>query len=148
MKTIKLIIATPERVTLEAMVDQVTIPTTTGEITILPGHVPLVGIIKPGELMTKTNGIENSLAVAGGFFEINDNEVKVLADSAEHATELDLAIVEAAQARAEADLAEARNKEDVDYTALAANLERELARGKVARKHHTKHNVHIDSAGK
>lgn len=145
MSKLNFTIATPERVLLEEEIDQVTIPSAAGEVTILPGHVPLVGIVKAGVLNVRREGKEEIFAVAGGFFEINNNKVKILADSAEHSNELDLAEVEVAHARAAALVEEARNKEDVDYTALAANLERELARVKVARKHRTHHNIHVDN---
>lgn len=148
MPKLNFTIATPERVVLSEEIDQVSIPTSEGEITILPGHIALVGIVKAGILDVRREGKEESLAVAGGFFEVKENEIKILADSAERAEELDLATVEAAHARAEAALAEARNKEDVDYTGLAAALERELARVKVARKHRTHHGSIIDTGNK
>jgi F-type H+-transporting ATPase subunit epsilon len=145
MAKLNFTIATPERVVLEEEIDQVTIPTVAGEITVLPNHVPLVGIVKAGVLAIKQDDNNEVLAVAGGFFEVSDNQVKILADTAERAEELDLAKVEEAHERASAALAAARNQSDVDYTALAAALERELARVKVARKHRTHHGSVIDT---
>ena len=54
-KELKLKIITPEKTVLEEMVDQVTLPTTEGEITILPGHIALVSALKAGDLVAKKN---------------------------------------------------------------------------------------------
>ncbi|MCX6780134.1 MAG: ATP synthase F1 subunit epsilon [Candidatus Magasanikbacteria bacterium] len=70
MSKINLKIVTPEKVIYENnQVDQITIPTTTGEITVLPNHVPLVSILKSGEMIFKENGQENFFALSGGFLE-------------------------------------------------------------------------------
>lgn len=143
MAKIKLKIVVPEKVVYEKEVDQVTLPTEQGEITILPNHIPLVSIIKAGEIMTKTNGEADSLAVSGGFLEVKKNEVVVLTETAELAEEIDQAQAEEAKTRAQKLLAEAKNREDVDYTALASKIEKELARLKVARKrkHYSQPNI-------
>src|SRR3990167_5928879 len=96
-KQLKLKIVTPERLILEELVDQVTLPTTEGEITILPDHVPLITGLTSGDVIAKTKGEDVPMAVAGGFVEVhnvslqNDDkvtEVAVLADFAEHVQEL------------------------------------------------------------
>jgi F-type H+-transporting ATPase subunit epsilon len=60
-------IITPERVVFSDEVDQVSLMTTTGEITILPHHIPLVTVLKPGELRYKKDNEEQAIAVSGGF---------------------------------------------------------------------------------
>lgn len=131
-------ITTPEGVVYKEQIDQVTIPTTLGEITILPHHVPLVAALKAGEMVIKQNGQEIILACSGGFLEVlPENRVVVLADNAERAEQIDLERAEAARARA-AELLQQKHVEDVDYTSLQSKLERELARIRVARKHHSK----------
>ena len=135
MKKLKLNLVTPEKIVYEAQVDQVTAMTEAGEITILSGHIPLVATLRSGELRTKTDGHEELLVASTGFIEVRPgNEVVFLADTAERAEELDLKSIEEARERAARTLEEARNKEDVDFGALTAGLERELARHRVALK--------------
>jgi len=66
-KQLKLKIVTPERLILEELVDQVTLPTTEGEITILPDHVPLITGLTSGDVIAKTKGEDVPMAVAGGI---------------------------------------------------------------------------------
>lgn len=132
-------ITTPEGVVYKEEVDQVTLPTQQGEITVLPNHIPLVAILKPGELKIVKNKEEEYLACAGGYIEVlPGNRVVVLADNAERAKDIDLTRAEAARQRAE-DMLKQKHADDIDYTALAGKIERELARIRVARRHHTKH---------
>ena len=143
MKSLKFSIITPERKVLEREADQISIPSAEGEITILPDHIPLVGLVKPGTIHLKHNEHEEVLSVNGGFFEVSGTEVKILADTAERAEDLDLQKVEEAKKRAEDALQDARNREDVDFAGLTANLEKELARLRTIKKHHS-HRAHID----
>ncbi len=129
-------IVTPERQVFTDEVSQVTMMTTMGEISILPHHIPLVANLVPGEIRYKKNNEELSIAVSGGFAEVRpDGSVVILADTAEHAHEIDLARAEEAKLRAEKLMSEARNKDEVDYTALAVKLEKELARLRVGKKY-------------
>jgi F-type H+-transporting ATPase subunit epsilon len=136
MKTIHFQIATPERVVFEApAVTAITLPTKLGEITILPDHLPLVSSLVPGEVRV-TLGVEHvSMAVSGGFIEVKPGKVIVLADTAERAEEIDEQRAEEARERARELMQSKRAAEDVDYTSLAAKLEKELARLRVVRKH-------------
>ncbi len=136
MKTFHFQIATPERVVFDApSVEAVTLPTQMGEITVLPDHLPLVANLTAGELKIKLNNQELSLAVSGGFINVRPGEVVVLADTAERAEEIDEQRAEEARVRAKQVMEQSRTVEATDYTALAAKLEKELARLKVARKH-------------
>ncbi len=87
---LKLEIVTPEKRVLDAEVDSVTVPTATGEAGILPNHAPLISALKPGILAYSNKGTTEKLAVSGGFVEVNDNTVSVLADTAETASEIDI----------------------------------------------------------
>jgi len=131
-------ITTPERNVLREEIDGVTIPTREGEITVLPGHIALVAILKPGELIVKKDGKESYLAVSGGFIEVQalpkSTRVIILADTAERAEELSLKAIEAAKERAQKELEEKRDVDEVAAASAAASLERELARLKVARR--------------
>lgn len=129
-------LVTPERVVFRQDADQVTLPTAGGEITVLPGHIPLVAALVPGIAQLKKGNETEDVAVSGGFIEISaENRVRVLADTAERGVELDLGVIEAAKDRAEQVMREAVRSDDASYAAAAAALERELARYRVARKH-------------
>ena len=127
-------IATPERVVYKEKAEKVTLPTELGQITILPGHVPLVANLVPGELQIHKNGEVVPYAVSGGFVEVRPgNNVIVLADAAEHAEEIDVKRAEEAKRRARA-LLEGARQDEVKFAEAAAALERSLARLRVARK--------------
>ncbi len=133
----RLTIVTPERNLFDAEVDQVTIPTAEGEITVLPHHVPLVGVLLPGELTIKQGSATIPLVVSGGFLQVSDNMVKVLADTAERVEELIEERAVEAHKRAEAMLNE-KHLDATEYATLAAKLQKESARLRVIRKHHNK----------
>lgn len=133
-KFIKFQIVTPERIVLEEEIKQVTVPTQMGEITVLPGHIPLVAALSAGEIRAKKNGEEILMAVSGGFLEVSKNKVVILADTAERAEEIDAKRAEEARARAE-HLKEEKRFDRVEFAALQARIEKELARLKVARRH-------------
>lgn len=126
-------IATPERVVFKEDVDSVTLPTRSGEITILVNHTPLISVLKPGEIRIQNNGKETILAVSGGFIEVLSTKVVVLADTAERSEEIDVARAEAAIRRAEA-LCDERAADSREFAALTAQIEKELVRVKVGRK--------------
>lgn len=129
-------IITPEKVVFSDEIDQVTMMTKDGEITVLPHHIPLVTLLKAGELRYKKSGEEYPLVISGGFAEVrNDNSVIILADTAEHAHEIDLTRAEEARARASKLMEEVRHKEDVDFSAIQSKLEKELARLRVGNKY-------------
>ncbi len=134
MQNINLKIITPERIVLEETIEQITLPTAAGEITILPNHIPIVSLLKPGEIRIKANKEEKILACSGGFIEFNNNQLKILADSAEHLEELDELKIKEAQERA-LQLIKEKQQTDVDFSTLQAHLEREMARLKVLEKY-------------
>ena len=134
MAAIQFKIITPERVVYQQIVDQVSLPSKEGEITILPNHLALVTVLKPGEVIVKQGETRTSLAIFGGFVEVKDNEVMVLTENAEPAEEIDEARAQAARTRAQQLMIDTKSRDDVDYSRLVAKLERELTRLKVARK--------------
>jgi F-type H+-transporting ATPase subunit epsilon len=142
-KQLKLKIVTPERLVLEEMVDQVSLPTTLGEITVLPEHIPLITGLTSGDVVAFVNGEHVPMAVVGGFLEVKKNEkgiteVAVLADFAETITELTEEKVAKAKARAEELKKKMENKEVVDFEHFEAELERSLTRVKIADKWRTR----------
>lgn len=129
-------IVTPEKTVSSDEIEQVSLPTPDGEITVLPHHIPLVTILKPGELRYKKNGEEFSLAVSGGFVEIRDDgSVVVLADTAEHAAEIDLTRATEAKEKAAKIMAESRHSEHVNFETLESQLEKQLVRLNVGNKY-------------
>jgi len=128
-KTIKFEIATPERVVLDKEILQVTVPTTSGEITILPQHIPLISVLKPGVIELKNlDGAIDVMSVSGGFIEVLRDKVVILADTAERAEELDEEKIQAAQLRAEEAKKNAASVDEVQFVEVSVRLERELAR--------------------
>ncbi len=129
-------LTTPERIVERKEVDGVTLPTQEGEITVLPGHVPLVSNLKPGVATLHVGSEREYLAVSGGFIEVQpDGRLIVLADTAERAEELDIQKIEEARERARQALEEKRDMDDVAAAAAMAALEREIAREQTARKY-------------
>lgn len=130
-KQLKLKIITPEKTILEEMVDQVTIPTTEGEITVLPGHIALVCALKSGDIVAKSGDEIIPMAVAGGFIEIKPStgsgqamtEVAILADFAEHVGDISEDVVEKAKARAQELQKMKDSGEVVDFEHFEAELE-------------------------
>ncbi|MEZ5356587.1 MAG: ATP synthase F1 subunit epsilon [Bryobacteraceae bacterium] len=99
--TFRLEVATPERQLIGEAVREASIPGLAGELGILPGHAPLLGEVGAGELRyTLATGEKHTMVVFGGWIEVNNDVVRVLAQSAERINEIDLARAEAAFARA------------------------------------------------
>lgn len=135
MAKLSIKVVTPERIVFEDEVDSISVMTESGEITILPNHIPIVSLLKAGEMRLIDNKHESALAISTGLIEVRPgNEIVVLADTAERSEELELESIEKAKALAEKNLQEARNKNEVAFTHAAAELERELARHRVASK--------------
>ncbi len=135
MQKINFKLVTPEKTVLQKELISLTCPTEMGEITILPGHIPLVANLAAGELHAKTDHDDFYLYVAGGFVEVRKNsEVIVLADDAEHHYAIDIKKAVEAKQRAERALKEPQLSGQ-EYARVAASLNQSLARINVARKH-------------
>lgn len=129
-------IITPDRTVYDQTgVSEITIPTTSGEITVLPEHIPLISVIKTGEIRLKKDGVKIALAISGGILEIQKHsKLVILAERGELAQEIDLARAEEAYRRAK----EAMEKKEVldsesDFVRVR-NLEKEFNRIAVAKK--------------
>lgn len=143
MARIQLKVVTPEKVVVELDIYQATLPVEGGEVTILPSHIPYIGTLKAGEIMLRKErgGEEISLVTSGGFAEFHDNTLVLLADTAERAEEIDIERAEAARKRAEELKKETIHMSEEEYARTAALIEKEMARVRVARKHHSKRGV-------
>lgn len=131
----------------EADIYQATLPVEGGEVTILPEHIPYIGTLKAGELILRqgAGSEEISLVTSGGFVEFHQNTLLILADTAERAEEIDLARAEEARQRAEKLKEGMMQMSEEEYARTAALLEKELARVKVARKHHSRRGISLDT---
>lgn len=98
---IKLEILTPDGAIFAREVDEVILPGTSGELGILPGHLPLMTTLKSGQLVGIEGGQKHFFAVHSGFAEILPNEIIVLTEAAEGADEIDIDRAREALARAE-----------------------------------------------
>lgn len=129
-------IVTPERTVYSQEVLEVTVPTGSGEITILPNHIPLVSTVVLGELRAKlSDGTVHPFAVSSGIVEVQpSSKVVILADRSELAAEIDLERAEEAYKRAEEAMKTIQNTADVDYARFEALMNKELNRVKVARR--------------
>ncbi|PIR78387.1 MAG: ATP synthase F1 subunit epsilon [Candidatus Magasanikbacteria bacterium CG10_big_fil_rev_8_21_14_0_10_36_16] len=135
-QTLKFIIITPEKKVYENEILQVTIPTTSGEITVLPGHIPLISVLQAGEMKIKDKDGEHPYAVSGGFLEVRSNsELVILADRAERADSIDIERAQEARQRAEEEMTKAKAGEDVDYARLQALIDKEMNRIRVGNKY-------------
>ena len=123
-------ITTPEKIVLSEEVDSVTIPTTTGEITILPHHIPLVSQIAPGILMMKKNGREEDFVLQGGFLQVTEKEILILADYAVAGKDVSVAQAEDAKKRAEKAMKEKAN--DRDFALAEVEFKRAILELKAA----------------
>jgi F-type H+-transporting ATPase subunit epsilon len=131
---LRLDVVTAERRVFSEDVDIVIAPGSEGELGILPRHAALMTTLQPGVLRARIGGDEIDLAIGGGFLEVRDNRVLVLADSAERAEEIDIERARAAEERARQLLAE-RSTQTVDLLQVEGALRRSQIRLKVARRH-------------
>ena len=115
-------IVTPEARVYEDTVDSVVLPTTSGEINILPGHIPLVTEIKAGEIIVSKSGAAQSLAISKGFAQCVGDKISVLAENAIHIDEIDESAVAGAQKRAEDALATMEKMSDEEIAMLETQV--------------------------
>lgn len=130
MSTLQLEVVTPDKTVVSAAVDMVVCPGVVGEFGVLPHHVSLLSALKTGGLRYVQNGTANHVFISGGFADVNNDVMTVLAESAEVAGDIDSARAQAAKERAEKRLA--ANTDDVDRTRAEAALTRALMRLQVA----------------
>jgi F-type H+-transporting ATPase subunit epsilon len=132
-------IITGERVVYEETdVDMVVAPGADGSLGILPNHAPLFTLLALGEMRVVKGGQEQALAVFGGFLEISNNHIRVLADAAERAEEIDVDRAEEARQRAESRKGERRAGSAEDMMRADAAMRRSLVRLKLGRKQRTR----------
>ena len=130
---IKLRVVTPSRLVLEEEVDEVSAPGELGEFGVLPNHISFLSTLVAGAMSYKQGAARHSLVIGGGYAEVLDNVMTVLAPAAEFPAEIDTARAQRAKERAEKRMDEL-NFEDPEYGQLEEAQRRALARLQVASK--------------
>jgi len=128
---LQLEVVTPERRVLSEQVNSVTVPGRSGEMGILPGHAPLISELQTGVLSYNEDGTVFQLHVSGGFVEVTDDRVSVLAEIAERPDEIDAARARQARERTEKQLSSWSGTEE-DFEKARAKLERSVVRLQLA----------------
>lgn len=130
---LKVEIVTAERMIYsEEGVDQVVAPGKDGEFTVLPQHAEFITTLQPGELRISKSGDEEAMTITGGFLEVRNDRIVVLADAAERVEEINIARAEEARRKAEEAL---RGQQGLaELAATQASLQRALTRLRVAEK--------------
>jgi F-type H+-transporting ATPase subunit epsilon len=136
MAHLTLKVITPEKEVLNETVDSVYLPTSEGEIGILPHHASLMTKVIPGELRIKKSGKETFFATGEGFVQIQDNVVTLLTDLAVDEKDIDEKAAEEARKRAQSALENKLSSEE--YAETIAVLERSLAQLRIKRRHKTR----------
>ena len=131
MAKIQLEIVTPVRQVLSEAVDMVTVPGLGGELGILPGHTPLISQLQTGVLSYTQGGSTSQLLISGGFVEISDDKVSVLAEVAERPEEIDVASARAAREQLEKQV-NAWTGSEADLAVAREKLERSIVRLQLA----------------
>jgi len=125
-------IATPMRLVVSEQVDEVVAPGSEGYFGVLPGHAAFLTTLGVGVVTYRIGRDEHQLAIAGGFAEVRNDKVIILADSAERPEEIDRTRAERSKERAERRLT-GRGDEEVNYVRAQAALARAMIRLQVAR---------------
>jgi len=129
-------IVSADRSLVDETVDEVEIPGAEGYFGVLAGHTPLLALLGAGELWYRQGSEKHYLVLAFGFAEVQPDRVTILAQTAEHAHEIDLARAEAAKQRAEGRLA--KSHPDMDFERARLALMKSIIRLQVASKARTR----------
>src|SRR5690625_1807043 len=122
MKTLTVSVVTPDGPVLEDTFDMVSCKAESGELGILPGHIPLVAPLSISSVRLKRENTENHLAVNGGFMEVQPDKVTILAQSAEKPADIDVQRANEAKKRAERRLQS--KQDDIDFKRAELALKR------------------------
>ena len=128
---LQLEVVTPERRVLSEPVNSVTVPGRNGEMQILPGHAALISELKTGVLAYNQDGTTQQLHVSGGFVEVSDDRVSILAEIAERPEEIDAARARLAREHTEKQLSAWSGTEE-DFEKARVKLERSMVRLQLA----------------
>lgn len=135
-KTLEIKIVTPDKVVYDSFgVSSITIPTMDGEITVLPGHIPLITPLKTGEVVFRKDGMDLGIAISGGVLEVRGgDQVVLLVERGELGSDIDVARAEDAYERAKLAMKMEMNVADVDFAKFQGLMEKELNRINIGKK--------------
>jgi F-type H+-transporting ATPase subunit epsilon len=133
MKTVKVSVVTPDGPVYDSEVEMVSTKAKSGELGILPGHIPLVAPLEISAVRLKKGGNTEYVAVSGGFLEVRPDQVTILAQSAELASDIDVERALRAKERAEQRMHEQR-AEHIDFKRAELALQRAINRLAVSEK--------------
>ncbi|KIL49777.1 F0F1 ATP synthase subunit epsilon [Jeotgalibacillus soli] len=126
MKTVKVNIVTPDGPVYESDVEMVSTKAQSGELGILPGHIPMVAPLEIGAVRLKRDGGTDYVAVSGGFLEVRPEQVTILAQAAEPADQIDIERAKEAKQRAEKNLQ--AKQDNIDFKRAELALKRAMNR--------------------
>lgn len=132
MAQLRLEIVTPDQVVLSTDVDYVGAPGVDGEFGVLAGHIPLLTALSIGTLLYRKGNDEDLVFVAGGFAEVANNKITILAQAAELAENIDIERAERAKARAEERLSK-KQQDGIDIARAELALKRAVMRLNIAK---------------
>lgn len=132
MEGLRLDIVTPDKVVLQEEVGYVGASGVDGDFGVMPGHAAMLSALKIGNLYYRKGGVTEWVFVSGGFAQVADNKVTILAEAAERAADIDVHRAEQAKARAEARLADVKPDTDVHRAEMA--LTRAIERLRIAKR--------------
>lgn len=134
--TLHLEVVTPDAMVLSLEADYVGVPGVEGEFGVLPGHIPFISALAIGGLYYKAEGKTKYVFISGGFTEVSDDKVSVLAEAAEEVGNIDSERAKSAKERAEQRLkAFEQGDPDIDAIRAEAALRRAVARLSIVEKH-------------
>ena len=128
MAALQLEIVTPDSTPFEGRVAQVTLPGSVGEMGVLPGHLPLMSMLKEGVVIASVEGADRYFAVGAGFVEVLPDRVLVLVDDCKGAEDVDASAARAELAELEARLDKSSFKSDRELREVSAAAARARAR--------------------
>lgn len=134
-KTFSVEIVSPQRMVFQGEAESVTLPGTVAPFQVLYNHAPILTELEVGDIrIVDANGRETHIATTGGFAEVRDNRMTVIAEAAEAATEIDVKRAESARQRAAERVQSSRQnpRGDIDQMRAEAALARAMNRLKVA----------------
>jgi len=131
LKTLTVSVVTPDGPVLEDSYDMVSVRAESGELGILPGHIPLVAPLTISAVRLKKEGNTDLVAVSGGFLEVRPDKVTILAQAAERPSEIDVDRAESAKQRAEQRL-NVTKSDEIDFNRAKLALNRAINRIDIA----------------
>ncbi|MBO1511949.1 F0F1 ATP synthase subunit epsilon [Metabacillus bambusae] len=126
MKTVLVNVVTPDGPVYDADVEMVSVKAQSGELGILPGHIPMVAPLEIGAVRLKQGSGTELVAVSGGFIEVRPDKVTILAQAAEKSESIDVTRAQAAKKRAEERLNQ--KTDEIDFKRAELALRRAINR--------------------